>query len=109
VPISFSQAWNYSPLGRSSSFYCHSEKHQEVARRTNALAWRSRNRDVEVEAYLLEPQNEVANAMKETFADVANMQLRLPFLVTANVWSFAKPDLCLDTWWIRVDCRIHTY
>jgi hypothetical protein len=61
------------------------------------LAWRSRNRDVEVEAYLLEPQNEVANAMKETFADVANMQLRLPFLVTANVWSFAKPDLCLDT------------
>jgi hypothetical protein len=43
--------------------------------------------------YLLEPQNEVANAMKEPFADVANMQLGLPVLVTANVWSFAKPDL----------------
>jgi hypothetical protein len=25
--------------------------------------------------------------------DVANMQLGLPVLVTANVWSFAKPDL----------------
>jgi hypothetical protein len=31
--------------------------------------------------------------MKEAFEDVANTQLGLPDLVTANVWSFAKPDL----------------
>jgi hypothetical protein len=62
------------------------------------LAWCSRNRDVEVEAYLLlEQQNEVANAMKEAFADVANTQLGLPDLVTANVWSFCKATYYLDT------------
>ena len=50
-------------------------------------------RNVEVEMYLLERQNEVVDTIKETFVDVAYTQLGLPDLVIANVWSFAKPDL----------------
>jgi hypothetical protein len=46
---------------------------------------------------LLEQQNKVVNAMKEAFADVANTQLGLPDLVTANVWSFCKATYYLDT------------
>ena len=50
-------------------------------------------RNVEVETYLIDRQNEAVDAMKEAFADVANTQLGLPDLVISNVWSFAKPDV----------------
>ena len=43
--------------------------------------------------HVLEQKNEGVNAIHEAFVDVADNQLGLPDLVTANVWSFAKPDL----------------
>lgn len=46
-----------------------------------------------VDVYLLEQQDEAVNVIMEAFEDVAENQLGLPDLVTANVWSFAKPDL----------------
>jgi hypothetical protein len=57
-------------------------------------AWRLRHRNVEVETYLLERQNEAVNAIKEaSLCGRCNMQLGLPDLVIASVWNFAKPDL----------------
>jgi hypothetical protein len=57
------------------------------------MACAANYRDPEVEAYLIEKQNEAVNAMKEAFADVAHAELGFPDLVIANVWMFAKPDL----------------
>jgi hypothetical protein len=42
---------------------------------------------------LIEKQNEAVIAMKEALEDIANAELGVPDLVTAIVWSFAKPDL----------------
>jgi predicted NAD/FAD-dependent oxidoreductase len=57
------------------------------------LVWRLNRRNPDIERYLVEKQDEVVNAMKEAFEDVADAQLGLPDLVIARVWSFTKPDL----------------
>lgn len=62
------------------------------------LARGIRDRNAEVETYLVEKQNEVVAALKEAYDVIADTQLELPDLVTAHIWSFAKPDL-----WISPD------
>jgi ankyrin repeat protein len=59
------------------------------------LAWRLSNerKNVEVEAYLIERQNEAIAALKSAYESVAVTQLGLPDLVVAMIWSFAKPDI----------------
>jgi hypothetical protein len=50
-------------------------------------------KNVEVEAYLIERQNEAIAALKSAYESVAVTQLGLPDLVVAMIWSFAKPDI----------------
>ena len=59
------------------------------------LAWRlsDERKNVEVEAYLIEKQNEAIAALKAAYESVAVTQLGLPDLVVAWIWSFAKPDI----------------
>ena len=51
------------------------------------------DRNVEIETYLIEKQNEAVAALKEACEHVGVTQLGLPDLVVAQIWSFAKPDL----------------
>jgi hypothetical protein len=49
--------------------------------------------NVDVEAYLLEKQNQAVAQLKEACDFVSGSQLGLPDLVVAEVWRFAKPHL----------------
>lgn len=59
----------------------------------HSLARRINGRNLDVEGYLVEKQNEAVSAMKEAFETVADTQLGLPDLFTAILWSIAKPNL----------------
>lgn len=66
------------------------------------LACGVRDRDADVERYLVEMQNEAISDLKEAVEDAAGKQLGLPDLVVAMVWSFVKCLTKMNRWGVVI-------